>query len=172
MGSEAFVSRLSRLQDTGKAFRVHVICGGGSGGRIFAVLLENGCEVTAGVINIGDSDQESAETLGIEYVEDAPFSPISEKACQANMDFIDQSDAVLIADTPFGAGNLVNLRSAVEAAVGGKRVAIIGRTEDFESRDFAEGEAARLLKALIERGAVALESPGEVADWVAKNRSV
>ncbi|HEY3297292.1 MAG TPA: heme ABC transporter ATP-binding protein [Armatimonadota bacterium] len=172
MGSEAFASKISLSGHTEPTLRVHVICGGGSGGPAFAALLEAGCEVTAGVINIGDSDQESAETLGIEYVEDAPFSPVSEKAEKANVAFIEEADAVLIADTPFGTGNVTNLRNAVEAAGSGKPVAIIGGADSFERRDFTGGEAERLLNRLVEEGAEVLGSAGEAAAWVAKTRCV
>lgn len=135
-------------------------------------LLEAGCEVTAGVINIGDTDQEAAESLGIEYVEDAPFSPISEAAEEANMEFIGRADGVVVADLPFGMGNLANLRSAIRAMDMGKAVAIIGGEETFPQRDFAEGKVQSALKALIGQGAAVLESPEEVTGWVAKSTGV
>ncbi len=131
-----------------------------------------GCEVTAGVINIGDTDQEAAESLGIEYVEDAPFSPISEAAERANLDFISEADAVIVADMPFGAGNLANLRSAFHAMDLHKPVAVIGRLDGYAERDFAGGEVTCILNALVERGASALESGQAVSDWVAKTRGL
>ena len=172
MGSHAVVSRTAKSEAPEGNFTVHVVCGGGSGGSLFAGLVEMGCEVTAGVVNIGDSDQEAAEHLGIEYVEDAPFSPISDAAKQANMDFIDRADAVILADVPFGAGNLANLHSAVHAVDLGKPLAIIGSAESFADRDFVDGEVTRVLNDLVERGASVLKSACEVSDWVAKTRGV
>lgn len=172
VGSDTLMSRLAKSQTSGKPFKVHVICGGGSGGAVFVSLLEAGCDVTAGVINIGDSDQEAAESLGIEYVEDAPFSPVSEKAQCANGEFIDHADAVVVADTPFGSGNLANLYSALRAVDSNKPVAIIGNAETFEGRDFTGGEVLRVLNELVARGVSVLDSSAGVADWVAKTRSV
>lgn len=164
-GSRAAASRLS---ERSAGVRVHVICGGGSGGQVFLRLLEAGCEVTAGVINIGDTDQEAAESLGIEYVENEPFSAISEAAERANEEFIGKADAVVVAGVPFGRGNLPNLAAAVRAAAAGKRVAIIGEREKFGERDFADGRGVELVEELISKGASVIASVDEIADWVGK----
>jgi iron complex transport system ATP-binding protein len=137
---------------------------------VFARLLEAGCLVTAGVINIGDTDQEAAESLGIEYVEDAPFSPISDVAERANMEFVSSADAVVIADVPFGAGNLANLRCAIQAAKMGKPVAVIGDRTEYQARDFAGGKVTGMLNDLVERGASALNVVDELRNWVVKTR--
>ena len=172
LGSKAVAARLAETAAPADRFKVHVICGGGSGGALFVRLLELGCGVTAGVINIGDTDQEAAESLGIEYVEDAPFSPISEAGERANLEFIRQADAVIVADVPFGAGNLANLRSAATALDLGKPVAVVGRPESYPDRDFVDEKATDVLKTLLEQGASALESTDGVSDWVAKTRGV
>lgn len=172
LGSQAVAAKFAGTETHTARLRVHVICGGGSGGPIFMRLLESSCEVTAGVINIGDTDQEAAESLGIEYVEDAPFSPISEAAQQANMTFINQADAVVVADLPFGTGNLANLQAAVQAVGLKKSVAIIGKPEEYQERDFADGEVVRILKELSECGAAVLESNDAISDWIAKTRSL
>ncbi len=166
-GSRAFSARFAEASGESRP-KVHVICGGGSGLPVFTNLLEIGCEVTAGVINIGDSDQEAAESLGIEYVEDAPFSPVSEAAEAANWNFISAADVVVVAETPFGPGNVTNLRAAVRAMEQGKRVAVVGRQESYADRDFMDGEVRSLLNGLAESGAACLETPEMVADWVAK----
>ncbi len=168
-GSRAFTARLVDPSD-GPRLKAHVICGGGSGLPVFTHLLESGCEVTAGVINIGDSDQEAAESLGIEYVEDAPFSPISEAAEVANWNFMVAADVIVVAEVPFGSGNVSNLRAAVRAMEQGKRVAVIGRPGSYAERDFMEGEIERLLRGLVDGGAAALETPDAIPDWVARTR--
>ena len=171
LGSRAVASKFRENGSRTATFKVHVICGGGSGGPVFLRLLEEGCEVTAGVINIGDTDQEAAESLGIEYVEDAPFSPVSEEANRANIQFIADADAVLIADLPFGSGNVANLKNAVHALDLGKPVAIIGKRESFKERDFTGGEVVRLLNSLVDRGISVLESLDAAPGWVAKTRA-
>jgi len=170
LGSRAVASKFRENGSKASGFKVHVICGGGSGGPVFLRLLEAGCDVTAGVINIGDTDQEAAESLGIEYVEDAPFSPVSEEANQANLRFIADADAVLMADLPFGAGNLANLHGAAHALDLGKPVAVVGDRASFKERDFTGGEVVRLLNSLADRGMSVLESLEAVPDWVAKTR--
>ncbi|MCL6518578.1 MAG: heme ABC transporter ATP-binding protein [Armatimonadetes bacterium] len=171
ISSRGIASKLAAEAVGLQGYKVHVICGGGSGATIFANLLEMGCEVTAGVVNIGDTDQEAAETLGIEYVEESPFSPISEKAQSANVDFILRSDAVVVAEAPFGTGNLANLQCALQALEAGKPVAVIGQLEGFAERDFSNGRAAEMFGKLIENGASVLNSADELAAWIAKTRT-
>lgn len=165
LSSRAMASKLKN-SGSGPRAKVHVICGGGSGGPVFARLLELGFEVTAGVINIGDADQESAETLGIEYVEESPYSPISDSAEQANLEFIRQADLVVVTDVPFGVGNLQNLYCALSALEMKKPVAIIGSRDKLSDRDFTNGKATSALQKLVEEGAALLESLDEVCTWV------
>jgi iron complex transport system ATP-binding protein len=166
-GSRAFSARFTESSDR-SGLKVHVICGGGSGLPVFTQLLECGCDVTAGVINIGDSDQEAAESLGIEYVEDAPFSPVSEAAEAANWNFISSADVIVVAEVPFGSGNVSNLRAVVRAMEQGKRVAVVGKPESYAERDFMDGEVERLLIGLVQGGATALQTPDAIPDWVAE----
>lgn len=134
--------------------RVHVICGGGTGAPIFAKLLRRGCEVTAGVLNIGDTDQEAAEALGVAYVSAPPFTPISEEAAAENARMAGEADAIVVSDAPFGAWNLANLRTAAAAADAGARVVLL-RPDTIRQRDFTGGEAADMIQALARRAATA-----------------
>jgi iron complex transport system ATP-binding protein len=134
--------------------RVHVICGGGTGAPIFAKLLRRGCEVTAGVLNIGDTDQEAAEALGVTYVSAPPFTPISEEAAAENARMAGEADAIVVSDAPFGAWNLANLRTAAAAADAGARVVLL-RPDTIRQRDFTGGEAADMIQALARRAAAA-----------------
>lgn len=123
--------------------RVHVICGGGTGAPVFAKLVKRGYTVTAGVLNLGDTDQDVADSLGIETVIEPPFSAISEASEQSNLRLISEADAVVLTEVPFGKWNLPNLHAALEAAKMGKRV-IVMRGSDAE-RDFTGGEAGGLM---------------------------
>ena len=89
--------------------RLHVICGGGEGEKLLYYLSQRGYKVTTGVLNKGDTDWKIARLLGFTIVEEAPFSPISEEKITENIHQINQSDAVILANIPFGSGNLVNL---------------------------------------------------------------
>lgn len=172
LGSRGVASRMAASGNSADRLKIHVICGGGSGGAVFMTLLELGCEVTAGVINIGDTDQEAAESMGIEYVEEAPFSPISEAAESANREFISKADAILVADMPFGTGNAANLTSALHALESGKPIGLIGDPQGYAGRDFAGGRVVGMLSALREGGAASLKSAASLTDWVAKIRGL
>ncbi len=172
IGSQAIALRMS-VHPNDDIPKIHVISGGGSGSFLYVKLIELDCDVTSGVINIGDTDQETAETLGIEYVEDAPFSPISKAAHQANISFINKSDAVLIGNVPFGSGNIANLHAAVYAIDNGKPVAIVSDdVNGFTDRDFVDGKVVEIFEMLISKGAILLKSDDDIVRWVDKIKSV
>jgi iron complex transport system ATP-binding protein len=144
--------------------RVHVICGGGSGGAIMHMLREAGYKVSAGVVNVLDSDWENAVELG-EVVDEAPFSPISDSSHQKNIEMIEKSDAVVLANLSVGKGNYRNLLAALHAANLGKLV-VVDRTP-FKERNFAGKEAEELYIKILEK-AVVVKREEEVLDAVRK----
>jgi len=151
-----YVIPLSREVDSvsrsGKT--VHLICGGGSGAQIMEALMREGCNVTAGVLNVLDSDYEVAKSLGITAVEEAPFSQITDEAYERNLSLIGKADVVIVADAAFGFGNLRNLDSALWAAEHGKRLILL-ETTPFEARDFTKGRAKALYDQLRKSGEIA-----------------
>ncbi len=145
---------------TGKT--VHLICGGGAGAVLMYLLAEAGYAVTAGVINLLDSDHEVAQLLQIPVTTEAPFSPISETAFKAQLDQIRHADAVVLCNIPVGFGNLKNVEAAdVALSRLGKRVVII-ETDPIASRDFTDGEATKRVKSLKQNGAIVVSSPEAV----------
>ncbi|MBU2617904.1 MAG: ABC transporter ATP-binding protein, partial [Euryarchaeota archaeon] len=120
-------------------FVVHIICGAGTGSQLMHTLLERGYQVTAGVLNVIDTDHETHQHLDIPIVSEAPFSPISCETHKANLGLIDQADVVVLTNVPFGYGNLKNLEAA-EFALENKPVLLIEETP-IEQRDFTQGEA-------------------------------
>jgi iron complex transport system ATP-binding protein len=144
---------LPRAGDTGEAveIRVHLICGGGSGAALMRDLLERGFYLTAGVLNLGDSDEEVGRALEIRMATDPPFSHISADAHRANLELIEGSDAVVLTDVHVGPGNLVNLEAAREALLHGKKTFILS-TSPMEERDHTDGAAAALYRELLELG--------------------
>ncbi|OFV67657.1 MAG: iron ABC transporter ATP-binding protein [Candidatus Syntrophoarchaeum caldarius] len=143
--------------------RVHLICGGGSGASIMHELHDEGFRVSAGVLNMLDTDYEVAKVLGIETVVDAPFSPISEESYQANLRMMEQTNAVVIAPVAFGHGNVKNLDACQTVLEAGKCVYILQRSLDPDN-DFTDGIAGDKLSTLIERGAVVIENIREMVD--------
>lgn len=120
--------------------KIHVICGGGSIGKLFKILIENGFEVTAGVLNVMDSDLEKAEFLDINVVTEAPFSSINDNKYNENIQYISEADIVVGTSFPIGKGNLKNLKAIKKALEIGKKVILIEK-QGIESRDYTDGTA-------------------------------
>ncbi|MDP8306409.1 MAG: ABC transporter ATP-binding protein [Candidatus Chlorobium antarcticum] len=140
--------------------RVHVIAGGGSGIELFRRLLLEGHRVTAGVLNLLDSDAEAARALNIESVFDQPFSPIATATLEKAKRLSREADAVIVSHVPFGTGNLVNLDLAAEALKLGRRVYI---ATGIAGRDYTSGkQATAKVESLMKAGAVCWESLHEL----------
>ena len=132
--------------------RLHVICGGGEGEKLLYYLSQRGYKVTTGVLNKGDTDWKIARLLGFTIVEEAPFSPISEEKITENIHQINQSDAVILANIPFGSGNLVNL-SCIKQVLAQKKIFIL-EERDIEERDYTNGKAAQIYNEIKKRATV------------------
>lgn len=137
-----------------KGLRIHLICGGGKGAKWMEKLIAAGYEVTAGVLNIGDTDWEVANGFGMVVIEEEPFLPISTEANKKNRGLLQEADIVLVIDTPFGLGNLKNLQVLTEGDLVSK-VAFVGQ-DSFAARDYTKGEATLIINELIQNGAIAV----------------
>ena len=140
---------------------IHVISGAGTGTVLMKALLEEGYRVTAGVLNVLDTDFETAEFLNIPVVSEAPFSPITEKSRQANLELMTKSGVVVITSVPFGYGNLPNLESALEAVKRGVQTYVIDG-EPIEARDFTGGKATALMQEVKNYGATFIKTAAEL----------
>ncbi|MCS7266016.1 MAG: ABC transporter ATP-binding protein [Armatimonadetes bacterium] len=129
-----------------KGIRIHVVCGGGTGSEVMALLKSSGCQVSAGALNRGDSDYEAAQLLGVEIVEEQPFMPISKEAYERTKKLIEEADVVVLTDVPFGWGNIVNLKAILEAAKG---LVVVFNPENILERDFVNGDASSLLSQIF-----------------------
>jgi iron complex transport system ATP-binding protein len=129
-----------------------VIAGGGSAAPLYYPLLEQGWQLRVGILNLLDTDEETARALNLEVVSEEPFSPISERAYQRAIALLRRSHAVVLTDVPFGQGNLCNLQLALFAQQSGIPVYALN-TRPIEERDFTEGEATQLWQRLLEAGA-------------------
>jgi iron complex transport system ATP-binding protein len=133
--------------------RIHVVCGGGSGGEVLRRLHVLGCRLTAGPLNRSDSDEGLAAALGIEVAPEEPFRPISEASLAAARELIRGADALVVAPTPWGPGNVSCLALAREALSRGLPVYLLSPGPD---RDFTGGQAWAELDALAGAGARAV----------------
>ncbi|MGA3112134.1 MAG: ABC transporter ATP-binding protein [Candidatus Bathyarchaeia archaeon] len=140
---------------------IHIISGAGTGTVLMKVLQEEGYNLTAGVLNVLDTDFETAEFLNIPVISEAPFSPITEKTRSANFDSMTKASMIVITSVPFGYGNLSNLESAFEAVKLGIQTYVI-EEEPIEGRDFTGGKATALMHEMKEQGAVFIQHASEL----------
>jgi len=147
------------------AGRAHVMGGAGRGAAAMRVLADLGYEVTTGVLHAGDTDENVAARLGLLRVTVPPFSPIDARTSADCRALIRAASLVVVADAPFGPGNVENLRLAVEAAREGIRTIAIDQVP-VEERDFTGGRATALwheLRALAETVRTIEELSGALA---------
>ena len=140
---------------------VHLICGAGTGTTLMKILVDEGYNVTAGVLNVLDTDYETAQLLKIPVTSEAPFSPITEETYRSNLEMMSKASAVVLTATPFGYGNLRNLEAAKVALERGIPTFVIEEIP-IEQRDFTKGRAKKHLMELKSKGAIFVRSQSEL----------
>lgn len=135
--------------------KVHVIAGSGSAVSLMNELVDNGYNVSLGVINIGDSDYVAAKALELDIVEEKPFCPITKENYEKNLELIKQADYVILTNIPIGFANIKNLKAAGEAPN-----LIIVEKEPIEKRDYTKGEATKLYHELKANATLVKNSHG------------
>ena len=140
---------------------VHLICGAGTGTALMKILLDEGYSVTAGVLNVLDTDFETAQFLKIPVATEAPFSPITEKTHKANLAMISAASTVVLTSVPFGDGNLQNLKAAIAAVKRGIPTFVIQEVP-IEMIDFTGGKAKALFNELKNNGAEFVKDQNEL----------
>jgi iron complex transport system ATP-binding protein len=148
-----------------KSLTVHLISGNGTGSPVMKTLLDEGYRVTAGVLNLLDTDQETAQLLSIPTTNEAPFSPITKEAYEANLQMISKADVLVVTPTQFGEGNLRNLDAVDEAMKKGIPVVLFENCPISE-RDFTGGKAAKYLEKFKANGAVTVCTIKEVVGFL------
>jgi cobalamin transport system ATP-binding protein len=131
--------------------RIHVICGGGSGGELLRRLHVAGCQLSVGPLNRGDTDLELALALNLEATQEQPFCSISVEALDESSILCRAADVLIIAPTFWGPGNLTCLDLARDALDRQQPVLLIDPHPD---RDFSGGPAWSTLQTIIARGGV------------------
>jgi iron complex transport system ATP-binding protein len=144
---------------------IHLICGAGTGTLIMKALVDEGYTITAGVLNMLDTDYETAELLKITTVSEAPFSPITDQTRRDNIELISRAAIIVITSVPFGYGNLSNLEAALEAVKRGTRTYVIDEVP-ITKRDFTDGKAEALMGELRANGAIFIKHPSELPTLV------
>ena len=140
---------------------LHLICGAGTGTSLMKILVYEGYNVTAGVLNVLDTDHETAQLFKIPVTSEAPFSPITEETHTANLEMMREASAVVLTAVPFGYGNLRNLEAAKAALEGGIPTFVIEEVP-IEQRDFTNGKAKAHLMELKSKGAIFVGNQNEL----------
>ena len=137
----------------GNCGRIHVICGGGEGSDLLQALHADGCEVTAGVLAVNDSDFRAAKALGIPCISEPPFSPVTDRSLGELALALEDARTVILTRGLWGAGNIGNLIVLESANV--KKVIILDRwAGEQEEWDYTGGEAEAILERLASSGAI------------------
>ncbi len=147
--------------------RVHVACGGGSGGDILRRLTLAGARVTVGPLNRGDTDAELARALGARVVEEVPFAPLGPEALARAEDPAGVAPVLVLAPVPWGPGNLPLLDLARRLLEAGTPVIVV---DPDEARDFTGGRAWAALQALARRGARVVADTDELVEHLSRLR--
>ena len=143
--------------------RVHIICGGGSGADIFRNLIDAGYSLSAGVVNVLDSDFEHAKALRVPMITEIPFAQIGEESHRQNLEIMKDADVVIVSDFPIGPGNIKNLEAALQARREGKRVLVVD-PDSVGDRDFVGGRGKMMVEELLHQGSIAVRSKLEMVE--------
>jgi iron complex transport system ATP-binding protein len=113
--------------------RVHLVCGGGTGSHLMRELVDDGYDVSAGVLNALDGDEAVGRELGLPMAVEAPFSPVGDRAHAENLDLMASADLVVLTGVPIGNGNVRNIEAVRGALGAGKQVWAVAavRENDF-----------------------------------------
>ncbi|UNC92502.1 heme ABC transporter ATP-binding protein [Candidatus Contubernalis alkaliaceticus] len=147
--------------------KIHIIGGGGSANPLTKLFYYLGHHISLGVLNGRDTDCETARNLGLKIVEELPFSPVSQEKHRENLEVIKGSDLVILANVPFGKGNVRNLEAALFALEEGIPVLIYDGV-DISRRDFTGGEAAQIFHQMKEKGAREINLEKELLEQLEK----
>jgi len=95
----------------GRWKNIHIIGGGGSTGAIMRSLHERSYRLTAGVLQVGDTDADVATAFGIDFVTGQAFSDITDRQAHENRKKIACADLVILGNLCYGKQNLDNLKA-------------------------------------------------------------
>lgn len=125
--------------------KMHIICGGGSGGYWLEHFHNKGWEVSCGVLNVNDSDYELSRSLGIDVISEKPYCDISDEAFDANAAVMKAVDVVILADLDVGHSNLKNIEALQQVNPLKQKLFVLRG----EGRDYTGGVAEKIVDELI-----------------------
>ncbi|HJT56943.1 MAG TPA: ABC transporter ATP-binding protein [Ktedonobacteraceae bacterium] len=162
--------------------KIHLMAGGGSGELLMRGLADAHIPFIAGALNIGDSDYALALRLASEVISEQPYAPVSTAALEQVRASLRQGSLLIVCSMPIGPGNLSLLQEAAAAAKRGLSVLLFApdtsdvpdealNPEDrllqrtgIVSRDYTDGEGAKLIREMLEAGAMVVGALGEAIE--------
>ncbi|MDI3540851.1 MAG: cobalamin transport system ATP-binding protein [Thermosediminibacterales bacterium] len=148
-----------------RRLKIHVIGGGGQASLLLRDLHKKGYTLTAGVLNIGDSDWKTAKQLKIQVIEESPFAPISYKSYQENIELMKSADLVVLGNIPFGYGNIANLEGLLMVMDCGKKAYII-KGDPVTARDYTGGRGQQIYEGILKKGAILVNDYTELDCYI------
>ena len=115
------------------------------------------------MVNQGDLDATVAGDWGAQTVLVPTGCPVSPEAAADCAAIMLASVAVVVANMPFGPGNLENLHLALRARQAGLPVLVVAE-DPMSARDFTDGRATALMQDLVACGAEELPRAQMVAE--------
>ncbi len=131
--------------------RIHIIGGGGTGAALLTELWQLGHHLSLGITHESDSDFLSANRLNVPMISAPPFVELREEHRKQAFEMAMDAEVVIVTSSPYGSGNLENLRLALELIKEGKEVVLIKRAD--AKWDFTGGQAEKMREELIRSGA-------------------
>ncbi|MBR5316230.1 MAG: ABC transporter ATP-binding protein [Firmicutes bacterium] len=128
--------------------RVHVICGGGSGGYWLESFYNKGWDVSTGVLNVGDSDYELSRSLGVAVASEKPYCDITDGAFDTNLELMQDADVVVLADIDVGHGNLKNVEALNHVDFEHQKLYVLRG----QGSDYTGGKALAIVDGLVGEG--------------------
>lgn len=113
--------------------------------RLIETLDDMGHRVSVGVMNQGSDDAEFCAYLDIPQIEIPAFQTVSEQDQERNLQIMQDADVVIVADIPFGTGNIRNL-DGLENIKGKLYI-----HENIVNRDFTGGRLKERLDEIQKR---------------------
>ncbi len=170
--------------------QVLVMAGGGSGELLMRALADAHIPFIAGPLNIGDSDYALALRLASEVIAEQPYAPISPATLEQLRKSLAKVSLLILCPMPIGPGNLALLQEALSAAHHEIKVLLLAAAapdpsdrvnEQFTAdtsytndellqqtgiakRDYTNGEGLRLVRDLLQTGAVVVGSVTEAVE--------
>lgn len=147
---KTYIYPISTIPKKKRDFRVHIICGGGTGVKLIQELTASGFIISTGVLNIGDSDWTISKEYELDVAEETPFMAISQEAYEKNMELALSANAIVLLPICFNRVNIRNLKLLMDDRLKDKTIYIM-ENGSFAQRDYTNGEALSIYNKLIEK---------------------